>query len=76
MDSESFDRYAKIRDGEIATRVTVKTLKFNNTIACAMHYVVEEGNEGDALLSYDDLERIHMKPYLDCISQGVCTANQ
>ncbi|KAM2749979.1 hypothetical protein EV2_028823 [Malus domestica] len=47
----------------------------NNTIACAMHYVVEEGNEGDALLSYDDLERIHMKPYLDCISQGVfCTA--
>lgn len=23
--------------------------------------------------SYDDLERIHMRPYLDCISQGVST---
>ncbi|XP_050108213.1 uncharacterized protein LOC126587216 isoform X1 [Malus sylvestris] len=50
----------------------------NNTIACAMHFVGEGGtdkgvNEGNAVLSYEDLERIHMKPYLDCISQGVCT---
>ncbi|KAM1588979.1 hypothetical protein COP1_028154 [Malus domestica] len=50
----------------------------NNTIASAKHFVGEGGtdkgvNEGNAVLSYDDLERIHIKPYLDCISQGVCT---
>ncbi|XP_027110608.2 uncharacterized protein [Coffea arabica] len=50
----------------------------NNVVACAKHFVGDGGtdkgiNEGNAILSYDDLERIHMAPYLDCISQGVCT---
>ncbi|KAL2541238.1 Glycosyl hydrolase family protein [Abeliophyllum distichum] len=49
-----------------------------NVVACAKHFVGDGGtkkgtNEGDTLLSYDELERIHMAPYLDCISQGVCT---
>ncbi|KAF8652450.1 hypothetical protein HU200_062782 [Digitaria exilis] len=30
-------------------------------------------NEGDTICSYDDLERIHIAPYLDCIAQGVAT---
>ncbi|XVF19918.1 hypothetical protein REPUB_Repub11eG0152600 [Reevesia pubescens] len=50
----------------------------NNVIACAKHFVGDGGtkkgiNEGNTILSYDDLERIHMEPYLDCISQGVST---
>jgi beta-glucosidase len=50
----------------------------NNVIACAKHFVgdggTEEGiNEGNTISSYEDLERIHMAPYLDCISQGVST---
>ncbi|EOY33797.1 Glycosyl hydrolase family protein isoform 4 [Theobroma cacao] len=50
----------------------------NNVIACAKHFVGDGGtekgiNEGNTILSYDDLERIHMAPYLDCISQGVST---
>ncbi|KAM7496473.1 hypothetical protein LguiA_020887 [Lonicera macranthoides] len=50
----------------------------NNVIACAKHFVGDGGthqgkNEGDTLVSYEELERIHMAPYLDCISQGVCT---
>lgn len=50
----------------------------NNVVACAKHFVGDGGtdkgiNEGNAILSYDGLERIHMAPYLDCISQGVCT---
>lgn len=50
----------------------------NNTIACAKHFVGDGGthkglNEGNTISSYDDLERIHMAPYLDCISQGVST---
>ncbi|XP_022857680.1 uncharacterized protein LOC111378683 isoform X2 [Olea europaea var. sylvestris] len=49
-----------------------------NVIACAKHFVGDGGtdygtNEGDTIISYDDLERIHMAPYLDCMSQGVCT---
>ncbi|PIN02031.1 Glucan 1,3-beta-glucosidase [Handroanthus impetiginosus] len=49
-----------------------------NVVACAKHFVGDGGtrngiNEGDALFSYDELEKIHMAPYLDCISQGVCT---
>lgn len=49
-----------------------------NVVACAMHFVGDGGtkngiNEGDTIVSYDELERIHMAPYLDCISQGVCT---
>uniref|UniRef100_A0A803R6V3 Beta-glucosidase n=2 Tax=Cannabis sativa TaxID=3483 RepID=A0A803R6V3_CANSA len=50
----------------------------NNVIACAKHFVGDGGtdkgvNEGNTLLPYDELERIHMEPYLDCISQGVST---
>lgn len=30
-------------------------------------------NEGNTITSYDDLEKIHMAPYLDCIAQGVST---
>ncbi|XP_004296697.1 PREDICTED: lysosomal beta glucosidase-like isoform X1 [Fragaria vesca subsp. vesca] len=50
----------------------------NNTIACAKHFVGDGGtqkgvNEGNTISSYYDLERIHMAPYLDCISQGVST---
>ncbi|XP_022150942.1 uncharacterized protein LOC111018971 [Momordica charantia] len=50
----------------------------NNVIACAKHFVGDGGtdkgvNEGNTISSYDDLERIHMAPYLDCIAQGVST---
>lgn len=50
----------------------------NNVIACAKHFVGDGGtykgvNEGNTILSYEDLEIIHMAPYLDCISQGVST---
>nr|GMD12396.1 beta-glucosidase BoGH3B-like [Ipomoea batatas] len=50
----------------------------NNVIACAKHFVGDGGthegrNEGNTILSYEDLERIHLAPYLDCLSQGVCT---
>ncbi|KAL4610791.1 hypothetical protein ACB092_08G077200 [Castanea dentata] len=50
----------------------------NNVIACAKHFVGDGGadrgiNEGDTISSYEDLERIHMAPYLDCISQVVST---
>ncbi|KAI4305205.1 hypothetical protein L6164_028587 [Bauhinia variegata] len=48
----------------------------NNVIACAKHFVGDGGtqkgvNEGNTALSYEDLERTHMAPYLDCLSQGV-----
>nr|GLL30948.1 uncharacterized protein LOC109173850 [Ipomoea trifida] len=50
----------------------------NNIVACAKHFVGDGGthegrNEGNTILSYEDLERIHLAPYLDCLSQGVCT---
>ncbi|PQP94346.1 Glycosyl hydrolase family protein isoform 6 [Prunus yedoensis var. nudiflora] len=50
----------------------------NNTIACVKHFVGDGGthkglNEGNTISSYDDLERIHMAPYLNCISDGVST---
>lgn len=50
----------------------------NNVIACAKHFVGDGGtykgiNEGNTVMSYEDLERVHMAPYLDCISQGVST---
>ncbi|KAK4785019.1 hypothetical protein SAY86_001708 [Trapa natans] len=50
----------------------------NNVIACAKHFVGDGGtekgiNEGDTVASYEDLEKIHMAPYLDCISRGGCT---
>ncbi|KAH6810505.1 Glycosyl hydrolase family protein [Perilla frutescens var. frutescens] len=49
-----------------------------NVVACAKHFVGDGGtrdgiNEGDTISSYDELERIHMAPYLDCFAQGVCT---
>lgn len=49
-----------------------------NVLASAKHFVADGGtengtNEGNTIASYDDLERIHMAPYLDCLSQGVCT---
>ncbi|XP_048323913.1 uncharacterized protein LOC107430563 [Ziziphus jujuba] len=50
----------------------------DNVIACAKHFVGDGGtkdgiNEGNTEGPYDDLERIHMEPYVDCISQGVST---
>ena len=50
----------------------------NKVIACAKHFIGDGGtdggkNEGNTISSYEDLERIHMAPYLDCISQGVST---
>ncbi|PWA86428.1 glycosyl hydrolase family protein [Artemisia annua] len=50
----------------------------NNVIACAKHYVGDGGtdkgiNEGNTIISYEDLENIHILPYEDCISKGVCT---
>ncbi|KAL3653235.1 hypothetical protein CASFOL_002916 [Castilleja foliolosa] len=49
-----------------------------NVIASAKHFVGDGGtengiNEGNTITSYEDLEKIHMAPYLDCLSQGVCT---
>ncbi|KAL4335703.1 hypothetical protein GQ457_07G042210 [Hibiscus cannabinus] len=42
----------------------------HNIIACAKHFVGDGGaenglNEGNTISSYNDLERIHMAPYLD-----------
>ncbi|KAI4306642.1 hypothetical protein L6164_029903 [Bauhinia variegata] len=50
----------------------------NNVIACAKHFVGDGGtekgvNEGNTILSYEDFERIHLAPYLDCLSLGVST---
>lgn len=50
----------------------------DKVVACAKHFVGDGGtdqgvNEGNTISSYDDLERIHITPYIDCISQGVCT---
>ncbi|XP_054799740.1 uncharacterized protein LOC129304119 isoform X3 [Prosopis cineraria] len=50
----------------------------NKVIACAKHFVgdggIENGKDrGNTILSYEELETIHMTPYLDCISQGVST---
>ncbi|QCE00867.1 uncharacterized protein LOC114193017 isoform X2 [Vigna unguiculata] len=50
----------------------------NNVIACAKHFVGDGGtlkgvNEGNTILSYEELERIHMAPYVDCIAKGVST---
>ncbi|XXG75386.1 hypothetical protein AAC387_Pa07g3904 [Persea americana] len=49
-----------------------------NVVACAKHFVGDGGtdrgiNEGNMISSFDDLERIHMRPYLDCLAQGVST---
>ncbi|XP_051131016.1 uncharacterized protein LOC127251394 isoform X2 [Andrographis paniculata] len=52
--------------------------KRENVVACAKHFVGDGGtrngiNEGDTTSEYDELEKIHMAPYVDCIAQGVCT---
>ena len=49
-----------------------------NVIACAKHFVGDGGTElglmeGDTVSSFEDLEKIHMKPYLHCLAQGVST---
>ncbi|XP_024974162.1 lysosomal beta glucosidase-like [Cynara cardunculus var. scolymus] len=49
-----------------------------NVMACAKHFVGDGGtdkgkNEGNTIISYQDLENIHMLPYRDCISKGVST---
>ncbi|XP_047082596.1 beta-glucosidase BoGH3B-like [Lolium rigidum] len=49
-----------------------------NVLACAKHFVGDGGthkgiNEGNTICSLADLERIHMKPYIDCITQAVAT---
>lgn len=49
-----------------------------NVLASAKHFVGDGGtesgiNEGNTISSYEDLEKIHMAPYLDCLSQGVCS---
>ncbi|CAI9288075.1 unnamed protein product [Lactuca saligna] len=50
----------------------------NNVMASAKHYVGDGGtdkgkNEGNTIIDYENLEKIHMLPYQDCISKGVCT---
>ncbi|KAK9705259.1 hypothetical protein RND81_07G043400 [Saponaria officinalis] len=50
----------------------------NNVVACAKHFVGDGGtdkeiNEWNTVTSFEDLEKIHMAPYLDCISKGVRT---
>jgi len=47
-------------------------------VACAKHFVGDGGtengtNEGNTIASYEDLERIHVAPYLNCLAQGVST---
>nr|KAJ0204308.1 hypothetical protein LSAT_V11C500291450 [Lactuca sativa] len=49
-----------------------------NVMASTKHYVGDGGtdkgkNEGNTIIDYENLEKIHMLPYLDCISKGVCT---
>ncbi|CAH8350778.1 unnamed protein product [Eruca vesicaria subsp. sativa] len=49
-----------------------------NVVACAKHFVGDGGtdkgiNEGNTILSYETLERIHIAPYKKCIAQGVST---
>ncbi|XP_019706429.1 uncharacterized protein [Elaeis guineensis] len=49
-----------------------------NVIACAKHFVGDGGthegrNEGNTICTFEDLEKIHVRPYLDCLAQGVCT---
>lgn len=50
----------------------------NNVVACAKHFVGDGGtdkgvNEGNTIASYEDLEKIHIPPYLKCLAQGVST---
>ncbi|KAG7627604.1 putative glucan 1,3-beta-glucosidase [Arabidopsis thaliana] len=50
----------------------------NNVVACAKHFVGDGGtdkgiNEGNTIVSYEELEKIHLAPYLNCLAQGVST---
>lgn len=50
----------------------------NNVVACVKHFVGDGGtdkgiNEGNTIASYEDLEKIHIPPYLNCLAQGVST---
>lgn len=47
-------------------------------VACAKHFVGDGGtdkgiNEGNTIVSYEELEKIHLAPYLNCLAQGVST---
>ncbi|WOL02012.1 hypothetical protein Cni_G10731 [Canna indica] len=49
-----------------------------NVIACAKHFVGDGGtnkgtNEGNTNCTFEELEAIHMRPYLHCLEQGVST---
>ncbi|CAH8350690.1 unnamed protein product [Eruca vesicaria subsp. sativa] len=50
----------------------------NNVVACAKHFVGDGGtengtNEGNTIVSFEELERVHIPPYLNCLAQGVST---
>lgn len=46
----------------------------NNVFMCGKHFVGEGSiDKGKAISYFNDLERFHMAPYLDCLSQGVST---
>ncbi|KAG7627599.1 Glycoside hydrolase superfamily [Arabidopsis thaliana x Arabidopsis arenosa] len=50
----------------------------NNVVACVKHFVGDGGtdkgiNEGNTIASYEELEKIHIPPYLKCLAQGVST---
>lgn len=47
-------------------------------VACAKHFVGDGGthkgrNEGNTICTFEELEKIHVRPYLDCLAQGVST---
>ncbi|KAG1337752.1 Lysosomal beta glucosidase [Cocos nucifera] len=49
-----------------------------NVIACAKHFVGDGGthkgrNEGNTICTFEELKKIHVRPYLDCLAQGVST---
>ncbi|KAJ7543348.1 hypothetical protein O6H91_09G034100 [Diphasiastrum complanatum] len=50
----------------------------SHVAACAKHYVGDGGtqngiNEGNTVISYRDLKRIHLAPYIDALAKGVST---
>ncbi|KAL0876692.1 hypothetical protein Bca101_026397 [Brassica carinata] len=49
-----------------------------SAVACAKHFVGDGGtengtNEGNTIVSFEKLERVHLPPYLNCLAQGVST---
>ncbi|XP_020525033.1 uncharacterized protein LOC18437850 [Amborella trichopoda] len=48
-----------------------------NVIACMKHFVGNGGsegvNEGNTVLSIEELKSVHMKPFIDCLDRGICT---